>query len=420
MVLNSLGHDRVPRKTLQRNVHASLEFRKHENRWDIADAYTSLRSWLTDIRGGDTIQIVPRAQFPAWVNFVQEAEVEIRFLEELDGMLTPAMTPGPALSKSLEPVDSFYRNLNEGMKEIRLIHLYPGSLAEALACSMEYTPLQDDNHTRFECLSYCWGDQKSISVITVSCPVQRLTTSHTATVEHLLPLGSSLYSAMRNLRPKSGPARVLWIDAICINQKDLNERSQQVGIMREIYSKADNVAIWLGDGDETTTKCIRTINTIGKRYESSTGKNIEEHSVAELHDPLFSDKGVNLFLDEWKIFEMPWFRRTWVIQEVFNAKIATVHCGKEVMTWSMALRVNECIRTNCNGWIRMRIFSIYNVVVPPLFVDLFDPKEIEASPTPGKQAAQTGILEILIKGLDLDATDPRDKIFAMLQFGEET
>ncbi|KAL2060293.1 hypothetical protein VTL71DRAFT_9688 [Oculimacula yallundae] len=420
VVLNSLGHDRVPRRTLQRNVHASSNFRKHEIRWDMADADASIWCWLAEIRRGDTIQIVPRAQFPAWVNFIQEAEIELCVIEKLDTIVTSRTTGNPPISESLEQHDSFYRKLDEAIREIRLIHLYPGSFDQALACSLEYISLRDNDHMSYECLSCCWGDQRSKSSITVSYPDQHIAAGQNTTREHQLPLTSSLYSALRNLRPENGSARVIWIDAICINQDDIEERSKQVGIMQEIYSKADNVAVWLGVGDKMTTKCIRMIKAIGDRYENSSRKDLVEQTVADLHDRLFADVSVNTFLDEWKLFEMPWFRRTWVVQEVFNAKAATVHCGQEVMTWAMALRVNQCIRTKCNGWIRMRIFSIYNVIMPPLFVDLFDTKEIETSTRPSKPLARAGILDILIEGLDLDATDPRDKIFAMLQFGKET
>jgi hypothetical protein len=64
---------------------------------------------------------------------------------------------------------------------------------------------------------------------------------------------------------------VLWADAACINQEDLEERSQQVSIMSMIYAKATRSHVWLGtDGDENTAAF-----TLMKRLGSSTAKKIQ-------------------------------------------------------------------------------------------------------------------------------------------------
>jgi len=59
-------------------------------------------------------------------------------------------------------------------------------------------------------------------------------------------VGQELYDALRRLRLTDRP-RLIWIDALCINQHDINERNAQVTHMREIYSKADHVLIWVGE-----------------------------------------------------------------------------------------------------------------------------------------------------------------------------
>jgi hypothetical protein len=186
-------------------------------------------------------------------------------------------------------------------------------------------------------------------------------------------------------------------------------------MMREIYSQADNAIVWLGDCDEITRKCIRTIKTIHDRYERSSNGNITERGIAELHDPLMKDLGVDNFVDEWPLFASPWFRRTWVVQEVFNAKAATVYCGQDTLNWPMVLRVNQCIRRT-----KLKTNFGYKSLMPPLFADLFDLKETGPFLRQIDLFTQSEILEISIRGLDLDATDPRDKTFALLQFGEET
>jgi hypothetical protein len=68
-----------------------------------------------------------------------------------------------------------------------------------------------------------------------------------------LQVTSNLHDALQYLRPIDGE-RIMWIDAVCINQTNPQERTAQVGIMKNIYSKSDHVVIWLGkdtDDDET-------------------------------------------------------------------------------------------------------------------------------------------------------------------------
>ena len=73
--------------------------------------------------------------------------------------------------------------------------------------------------------------------------------SHDALVYAFLTVTETLHIPLLGLRHTS-QARTLWIDQICINQTDLQERSEQVRIMRQIYSKAQLVILWLGeDGD---------------------------------------------------------------------------------------------------------------------------------------------------------------------------
>lgn len=107
-----------------------------------------------------------------------------------------------------------------------------------------------------------------------------------------------------------------------------------------------------------------------------------------------------------------------VVQEVFNAKVASIHYSQDLLSWLLTLQVNNYI-----GRTKSRANSGSKARLPPLYAEIFDLIETERSMHPMKKldkSARTGILDIFTKGLDLDATDPRNKIFALLQFGEET
>ncbi|KAH8702916.1 heterokaryon incompatibility protein-domain-containing protein, partial [Phaeosphaeriaceae sp. PMI808] len=113
---------------------------------------------------------------------------------------------------------------------IRLLTLLPAkSEANPIRCSI--TPFDLTTAPAFENLSYCWGNVAQKKLIECNKRPFQVT--------------NNLYSALQHLRYKD-KERILWIDAICINQEDWNERSAQVVIMRNIYQRAERVLVWLG------------------------------------------------------------------------------------------------------------------------------------------------------------------------------
>ena len=66
-----------PRRHLQSNLHAVWEFKIHKNACDENDGKDEIREWLSFLRFGDVVQLSPRALYPAWVNYIKGAEIEI-------------------------------------------------------------------------------------------------------------------------------------------------------------------------------------------------------------------------------------------------------------------------------------------------------------------------------------------------------
>jgi len=116
--------------------------------------------------------------------------------------------------------------LDPNRNEIRLLTLSPGQSDEQLRCSLSTMSLA--THPVYNALSYVWGD-----------PVY---TGNNLTIDgHPFSITPNLHSALRHLRQASGgyDCQVpLWVDALCINQGDMDERSQQVAMMRDIYTSA--------------------------------------------------------------------------------------------------------------------------------------------------------------------------------------
>ncbi|KAK0746217.1 heterokaryon incompatibility protein-domain-containing protein, partial [Schizothecium vesticola] len=113
--------------------------------------------------------------------------------------------------------------------QIRLLELLPGKATDTVQANLFI--VESPRHHEYEALSYTWGRQ---------------TIQHTITLNgQPYPVGTNLHDALVSLR-LPGRVRHLWVDAVCINQKDDDEKTVQIGLMGAIYCEARNVAIFLG------------------------------------------------------------------------------------------------------------------------------------------------------------------------------
>ncbi|KAI1127251.1 heterokaryon incompatibility protein-domain-containing protein [Nemania abortiva] len=131
-----------------------------------------------------------------------------------------------------------YDVLDPSKKEIRLLTLFNGKWNDKIRCRLYAVSLQD--HPKYEALSYVWGSSADLVDIDVNGVA--------------FPATQNLYAALRRLREQGQGAkengedgRTLWVDAICINQQDTEEKTYQVQLMGDIYSQTANGLLWLGE-----------------------------------------------------------------------------------------------------------------------------------------------------------------------------
>jgi hypothetical protein len=129
----------------------------------------------------------------------------------------------------------------------RLIKLHPARAYEADIVADLI--LNNDPKFEFEALSWCWGRDKWNRMIRV----------RGENGDRCIKVPENLEVALRRLRLVDR-YRVLWVDAICIDQVSTVEKSRQVPMMSEIYGKAHRVCVWLREGDDTSKKAIRFIH----------------------------------------------------------------------------------------------------------------------------------------------------------------
>ncbi|KAH6625880.1 heterokaryon incompatibility protein-domain-containing protein [Boeremia exigua] len=142
-------------------------------------------------------------------------------------------------------------------REIRLLDLLPGEGAAAIRCTTRIVAL--DSHPEFETVSYVWGDrngEQSIEVSGTSIPVTR-----------------NLHAGLLRLRDSTAK-RTLWIDQICINQWDLEEKAAQVALMRDIYRQCTRCVTWMGelvrDGSEVQVRDAEAVFTFLEQTAAAT------------------------------------------------------------------------------------------------------------------------------------------------------
>ncbi|KAK0750671.1 heterokaryon incompatibility, partial [Schizothecium vesticola] len=158
----------------------------------------------------------------------------------------------------------------------------------------------------YDALSYCWGD-----------PIKRRRIVIDGT---LVSVTQNLYSALARVRDEVATPVCLWADAVCINQGDASEKAHQIPLMREIYTDAEQVWIWLGEstpGDEDEGGW-EFANFLEKT--SHTDRTPPEQKYVWAFPsvdvpPPTDERWASFFA----IFSRPWFSRLWIVQEVVLA-----------------------------------------------------------------------------------------------------
>lgn len=131
-------------------------------------------------------------------------------------------------------------------------------------------------------------------------------------------VSETLGLALKYLRKRE--KRVLWIDAICIDQDDHEERSSQVAMMSLVYTGATQVCVWIGEDDDESTMALQFI-----REEINELKNFDRLCTDKQHAPKWQALLV--------LMQRAWFSRRWVVQEIALAQDATVYCGPDKISW---------------------------------------------------------------------------------------
>jgi hypothetical protein len=230
-------------------------------------------------------------------------------------------------------------DLSSESRQIRLLKLLPApSINDDIRCTIYHSSL-DDSPT-YEALSYVWGSEDKKPFISVGYQPQ-----HSAEVSQQheaedgdgsldsglqLDVTRNLHDALRHIRlPES--ERIMWIDAICINQELDLEKNHQVNLMGQIYKASKQVVLWLGEEKDSAIALnfLRKMPLGSNGYADSSSLNLKDED---------STDWVALSACEDLFLKRPYWHRSWILQEVVHGRDVTVYIGTQKLPIEDLLR----------------------------------------------------------------------------------
>lgn len=321
--------------------------------------------------------------------------------------------------------------------EIRLVRLKKSALENWFECLLISKTLES-SALEYMALSYVWGSSK------LSCSIRIQGKDH--------PITANLFNALQSLWKHYGQS-MFWIDALCINQNDHSERSQQVSLMKRIYESATETVVYIGEATklhdvrEPMANLSPFIFTCGSAdlnmlrdfvlrfptppYPQENRltildifcfiRTLADSSLCCTVTSLYSARRAQmieqLFEGLRQVMRSPWWRRVWTLQEVVVAKNVTIIYGPCRAPWSMFVKATAGLKSPeiTNLKLRMELSPEHGRVEEFLTNSVNDIQELRSRWQDGNG---TTLLELLRKFSFRGATDPRDKVYALLSLAE--
>ncbi|KAF5722720.1 heterokaryon incompatibility 6 OR allele [Fusarium mundagurra] len=274
-------------------------------------------------------------------------------------------------------------------QSFRLLEIENGDSNCTISCTLRLHSLE--TAPLYQALSYVWGPPPTTSGKSIQCN------------GHDFFVTDNLYGALHRLRDIRDCC-LIWIDQICINQNDLQERSQQVSIMRDIYSKAQLVNAWLGVTDSPESAHVADMISI---MASDSWPGIKD-STDLVDDKTLESLGLPAQNSQtWVAFKnmlaLPYFSRVWIIQEIAVAKsyrirgsiiIPGVTFLRSAVDWLLITRVLKN---------RDTAHAVKNAMM--VLMGIHESKDWH---------------HLVSRFVEHEASDPHDKIYAFIGLADQT
>lgn len=283
---------------------------------------------------------------------------------------------------------NIYLNLDTSVREIRLVHVEAArDVLEPLHCNLSIVSL--DREPQYEALSYVWGDPNVRKPILLNGEPFSVTLN--------------LEAALRALRLPD-QVRTIWIDALCINQNQVEERNHQVSQMGRIYSGASTVIVWLGEESDDSDMAFKALEAMSKDENLHWDSNLQPSLDAKYLEYQYI-QAVG------RLLEREWWWRVWTVQERALAKQVVFVCGRRVFLgerlWKARWNASNHLRGCCNSHLRLSFESRLSDLLTRF-------EEISWLDIYRKGKEPYDLIIYLNMFRQRQATDPRDRVYGLL------
>jgi hypothetical protein len=341
-----------------------------------------------------------------------------------------------------------YSHLSISPREIRTITILPGRNSDLIRCHLAHRELVTEvtDNLEFTALSYTWGHSRDQHPILMNGCKFYVTTN--------------LHEFMKHVRQER-ESPPYWIDAICINQKDIEERNRHVRFMREVYERAKSVVIWLGPAADHSHLALKTLEGMQEVYMATKRMQERNKEIAsyppfmqssllfqfadsawvrdrELQDAMFDEVKLfsaalttaaplnanpNLEFAEMagdalkSLFKRAWWERMWIVQEIaVRTKDTFLMCGKDIISWE-ACQDASTVSVRFSSTLKSRhiVSKIPFFTIDKLFRIQRAQRDRESP-----QMKESLSLAALCKNfMHFKSTDNRDRVYALLGLAED-
>ncbi|KAI0150198.1 HET-domain-containing protein [Xylariaceae sp. FL1272] len=275
---------------------------------------------------------------------------------------------------SMPPADIYRRQLNGHNYEIRLLELYTSlDLTSKLPfkCRLKHDSLKKPQP--YVAVSYFWGD---------------LQNKHELVVDDVtVQVSRNLLTALQQMWRMAQTS--IWVDFLCINQSDNEEKSGQVRMMDTIFAKAATVYAWLGTESHDSDMAMAVLGASKRSQQVELPEEVEVAADAVI-----------------RLFSRPYWTRCWVIQEICRARNPAIVCGRRYVHWGTMMN-----RLDALG---MSIPAQYarHLIAPLRHMRYRDQNRFRAD-------TETGLIPLIVSSRRSLASDPRDELYALLSLAKD-
>ena len=287
-----------------------------------------------------------------------------------------------------------YNPMDPKLPVFRLMRLLNGTFSDPIRCDVFETPLHEiRDGVTYEALSYVWRSNEKNAIINVGGKSKCIT--------------QNLYDALCHLR-HSDEDRILWVDAICIDQNNGIERNHQVKHMGDIYKEADKVIIWLGLFADDSDLLFEWMENLSDAMRSILINRNEWKSLVQFWMDLRPDFWPGTLTKTRaehgfeSLLQRPWFRRIWILQEVANSRDAVLACGTRTVS--------------------ARVFALIPSVLT-ISIDQHTQAVLDLLPGLSREGSwwsqKPDLLTLINKFNSSEASDKRDMVYALLALSSD-